>query len=236
MNIKNVSKVDDRFADKIGAEYELFPLAAPHYKEFQKIVAELAAGHPTNQEVLEIGCGTGLTTLEIVKLLPSSHIVALDAEQVMVDQATKNLEEYGNIDVVCADALEHLQSLESSSLDVIATAFCLHNTPPEYRQKVFVEMGRVLKSGGLIVQGDKIAQDDILEHWNSLKEQVDAFEVFRTTEYPELQLEWTKHYLADDRIRLTESEQQDLLRAAGCSEPTFQGRWRMDALFSGVKG
>lgn len=229
-----MNKVDTRFADKIGAEYALFPLAAPHYKECQRLIARIAAQAVDKQPaVLEIGCGTGLTTAELIKAMPDAKIVALDAEQVMIAQARKALPK--KVKLVCADALEYLTKQPDQSFDVVVTAFCLHNTAPGYRQAVFVQIGRVLKAGGLIVSGDKIAQDDVLEHWQSLREQIDAFVVFQTTNYPELQAEWTAHYLEDDRIRFTESEQHQLLKDAGCKGILLHQRWRMDAVYSGVK-
>lgn len=229
-----MNKVDTRFADKIGAEYALFPLAAPHYKECQRLIARIAAQAVDKQSaVLEIGCGTGLTTAELIKAMPDAKIVALDAEQVMISQARKALPK--RVKLVCADALEYLTKQPDQSFDAVVTAFCLHNTAEEYRQAVFAQIGRVLKAGGLIISGDKIAQDDVLEHWQSLREQIDAFAVFQTTNYSELQAEWTAHYLEDDRIRFTESEQVQLLKDAGCKDILLHRRWRMDAVYSGVK-
>lgn len=231
-----MNKVDKRFAEKIGAEYALFPLAAPHYEECQKLIAELTAHH-SNQfaKILELGCGTGLTTQHLQRHMPHADITALDAEEVMITQA-QQLGLGEKVRWVCADALAYLKTIEDGSLSGIVTAFCFHNTKPKYRQQVFKEMGRVLRHGGIIVVGDKIAQDDVLEHWMSLREQIDAFSVFQDTEYPELQAEWTAHYLQDDRIRLTESEQRSLFKMAGCSGGRFYQRWRMDAVFFAIKG
>lgn len=230
-----MNKVEKRFADKIGAEYALFPLAAPHYEEFQGLVAEISAIHTSKvAPVLEIGCGTGLTTQQLHRRRPTLPITAIDLEEVMIAQAKVAVIDQ-RVSFVCADALEFLKTQPDDSYGRVITVFCLHNTPPEYRSAVFMEIGRILKKGGIIVVGDKIAQDDVLEHWQALREQIDAFAVFQTTEYPELQAEWTEHYLEDDRIRLTEHEQRELLKLAGCHAVNFHGRWRMDAVFSGVK-
>jgi len=228
-------KTDPRFAAKVGAEYRLFPLAVPHYEGLQRRVSELTAAYcsPTAR-ILEIGCGTGLTTIKLRQAMPTATIVALDAEEVMIDQITTNLADQ-NIEVVLADALEYLRQQPEASFDAIVTAFCLHNLPADYRLACFQEMGRVLRPGGVIVQGDKVAQDDILQHWTALKTQIDAFAIFATTDYPELQEEWTAHYLADDRIRLTEAEQRGLFAAAGCQEITRQARWVMDTIWTGIK-
>ncbi len=229
-----MKKLDPRFAQKIGAEYALFPLAAPHYGECQKLVAEIATLHSGNRlPVLELGCGTGLTNQELRRRMPSARITAVDTEEVMIAQAQELLGD--SVEFVCEDALGYLQGQPDGSFGCVVTAFCFHNMPPDYRAKVFNEIGRVLCSGGALVVGDKIAQDDVLEHWESLKVQIDAFAVFQTTDYPELQAEWTAHYLEDDRIRLTEKEQRELFALAGCTQPQLHRRWCMDAVFSGVK-
>jgi len=228
-------KTDPRFADKVGAEYRLFPLAAPHYEGLQRRVAQFTAAHCSpDARILEIGCGNGLTTMKLRQAMPTATIVALDAEEVMIDQIKTNLADQ-NIEIVLADALEYLRQQPKASFDSIVTAFCLHNLPADYRLACFQEMGRVLRPGGIIVQGDKVAQDDILQHWTALKTQIDAFAIFATTDYPELQEEWTQHYLADDRIRLTETEQRGLLAAAGCHEITRQARWVMDTIWTAIK-
>lgn len=85
--------------------------------------------------------------------------------------------------------MEYLKQLENNSLDVVVSAFCFHNTPPEYRKNVFLEIGRVLKSRGLCVNGDKIAQDNLTEHQKVLEEQIKAFMIFQTIDHPELQAE-----------------------------------------------
>lgn len=230
-----MDKINKRFSDKIGAEYKLFPLAAPHYNELQRKLAELTTQYNSkNPTILEIGCGTGLTTAELHKVRPDAKIIAIDAEEIMVEQAKDFLVNIG-IEIICTDALEYLKKLESNSLDIIVSGFCLHNTPPEYRRNVFEEIGRVLISGGLCINGDKIALDDIEEHKKTLEKQIEAFEVFKNTEYPELQEEWTKHYLDDDKIKFTEQEQIELLELAGCKDIKMHQRWLMDAIFSGIK-
>ena len=170
-----MDKIDKRFADKIGAEYDLFPLAAPHYNELQRKLAELTVQYPVkNPVILEIGCGTGLTTAELHKARPDAKIIAIDAEEIMVEQTKSFLANTG-IDIIWTDALEYLKKLEAISLDIVVSGFCLHNTPTEYRKNVFEEIGRVLKPNGLCINGDKIALDNEEEHKKTLEKQIEAF-------------------------------------------------------------
>jgi ubiquinone/menaquinone biosynthesis C-methylase UbiE len=233
-------KIDDRFSNKIGLEYELFPLACPHYGLLQgwlpSPLSAFASKHKlVRPRILEIGCGTGITTLQVCKQLPRAKVTALDVEGVMLDQARKVVPK--NVHLVQADALEYLKAQKPRSFDMVVTAFCLHNMPPQYREDVYREMGRVqYVSRRCIVVIDKIAQNSILQHWEALKAQIEAFAIFREHGHPELQAEWTEHYLQDDRIRFTEKEHYHLLEVAGCTRTIHHCREGMDVLISGTRG
>lgn len=236
-----MKKIDKRFADKIGTEYALFQLASPHYMECQKLVASITAQHTNDTpRILEIGCGTGLTTLELIKAIPGAKITAFDAEEAMLAQAKKVLPK--SVELVWADVQFCLNNMDQTgsshrqSYDAIVSAFCLHNIAAKYRDTIYYHLGRFLKSGGIFVTADKIAEEDPMKHWHAFRDQIEAFSVFQGTDYPELQAEWTVHYLEDEVIKLTERELRHQLRdRIGCKEVQFHQRWGMDAVFSGVK-
>src|SRR3989344_5575127 len=193
-----MKKIDKRFADKIGTEYALFQLASPHYMECQKLVASITAQH-TNEtpRILEIGCGTGLTTLELIKAIPGAKITAIDAEEAMIAQAKKVLPE--SVELVCADAELYIRNKNQlgqggrDSYDAIVSAFCLHNLPGEYRQNVFHAIGRALKSGGIFVTADKIAEEDVMRHWRGLRDPGAPVSVFQQTKFPPPQAAGVAH-------------------------------------------
>jgi ubiquinone/menaquinone biosynthesis C-methylase UbiE len=227
---------DPRFAGQIGIEYKLFPLAVKHYMLFQREIAKRAASLcGIGGRILEIGCGNGLTTKEISL---ESHepvtIIAIDADQGLLKQARDYVPDHC-VEFVLADALEYLRAQPTASFTVVVTAYCMHNLPAEYRLACFREMGRVLKPGGALIQGDKIAHDDLAQHEAALKAQIEAFAIFTEHGKPELQAEWTQHYLDDDKIRLTQTEQRMLLQEAGCHTILQEARWDMDAIWMGLK-
>ncbi len=224
---------------QIGTEYEQLLLAIPHYMEVQKAACRLLTGYITIARrpffILEIGCGTGLTTKTLLEFLPNARIIAIDKYETMLGQARSALAECPRVTFIESDALKFLSRQKDEIFDAVVTVFCLHNTPSTYRRNCFREMGRVTKRGGIIISADKIAQDNPVDHRTALYEQLDALTVFRQTPHWKLEREWTEHYLEDDRIRLTAWEQVSLLQEAACRNIQCHDRWRMEALYSGVK-
>ncbi|OGN15101.1 MAG: hypothetical protein A3J47_00510 [Candidatus Yanofskybacteria bacterium RIFCSPHIGHO2_02_FULL_43_22] len=82
------------------------------------------ADFPKGQRILEIGCGAGAGTLELVKKLEPKYIEGIDISEQMISKAreldNKNLVNWRTVGVfdynvsepfdliVCADILEHL--------------------------------------------------------------------------------------------------------------------------------
>jgi SAM-dependent methyltransferase len=68
------------------------------YYDYPGIVDSLLS-HPPIQNVIEIGCGTGLILEEIAKREPSMRLRGIDLTQAMLDIATHRLQSYPNIEL-----------------------------------------------------------------------------------------------------------------------------------------
>ena len=102
--------------------------------------------------VLEVGAGPGLTTDAIWQMVPYLTAVELDEEL-----AARLIEQFAgtDVEVVCADAtaLPFEDDLFSSAL----TFTMLHHVPTDKLQdRVFEELCRVLRPGGLLVGSDSV--------------------------------------------------------------------------------
>lgn len=101
--------------------------------------------------ILEIGSGTGYCTKLLKKLYPSSHVIALDIADLML-QATKNKMNFfqklkKQISFTCADAA--CLPFQESSVDFIFSNLTLQWCPD--LKQVFNEFYRVLKPNGLLM-------------------------------------------------------------------------------------
>jgi tRNA (cmo5U34)-methyltransferase len=164
----NRSGPERRFQGVMSEDYLLVRSAVPAFDEFQRLVAEAIAAHPSPKppvplRVLDIGCGDGVTSAAILKRRPDALVTALDSEEAMAARAAENLAVFigeGRCRVVLHDALAYLRGLPESSLDVVASALALHNMDRDYRRNLHREVFRVLVPGGLFANADKFARDD----------------------------------------------------------------------------
>lgn len=158
------------FSGAIGANYDVLELLCPAAAELSRRVGVVVAGIPSKPSAtlagVEIGCGTGITTLALLDGRPDLDLTAFDNEPTMLDQAQCNLAAAlgsGRLHLVEADALTGLRDLASASVDVVASAYTIHNFVDDYRSLVLAEIFRVLRPGGTFVNGDRYALDDACE-------------------------------------------------------------------------
>lgn len=228
--------------DKVLAdEYKLLHFAYPHHDEFQKTVAETIAKYfsDSNQEeikIIEGGAGSGVTTSFLVEADQRIKVFAVDSAAKMLEQAQRSLSEYSSrIVFVLDDLLSYLQKQENSSFDVFVAVWTIHNLQPEYRKDLFAEIHRVLKPNGLFVSGDKYSVDNEVLHKSQLGIQLNRFREFGLTGNATLVDDWVKHNLEDEKIRITEKEQVDMLQVMEFSNIEVVYRKDMEAVIKAVK-
>ncbi|MFH1802216.1 MAG: class I SAM-dependent methyltransferase [archaeon] len=233
--------MEGRFSGKAGEEYELVKVACPHFDLLESKVPEVIKGKYKRFEgqeikVLEIGCGSGITTDLILSADERTTVVAVDNEMVMIKQAKEHLRDFmhaGRLEVVETDALEYLRTLKEGSFDVFASGYTVHNFEKDYRKSVLIEIFRVLKTGGLFVNADKYALDDEEEHKESLRWQMNLFNTaFSKINRPDLKDVWTKHYLDDDvpELIMKEGESSRFMESIGFKNIKQIFRAHMDAV------
>jgi ubiquinone/menaquinone biosynthesis C-methylase UbiE len=102
--------------------------------------------HP---RIVDLGCGPGLLSVEILKQIPDATVIGIDPLIKMLSLAKKNTEES------CVELFEPVLGvsekipLKDSSIDTIVSRFSL----PYWKQPLnsFLEMNRVLKPNGKII-------------------------------------------------------------------------------------
>lgn len=153
----------------------------------------------------------------------------------MIAQAHELIDDISRVKLVESDLLEFIEAQSDGSFDGFVSVWTLHNLEPDYRNKLFPSIYRILKSDGIFISGDKYAVDNQEEREAQLESQLDMFRSFADLGRPELADAWVKHNIEDDQIRMGELEQKQILTEIGFKQVTTNYRHQMEAIISGVK-
>lgn len=234
-----------RFQGAMSEDYLVVMQGIPHLADMDRQVRKLIEDHPSPEgrrlNVLEIGCGPGRATANILSARTDLDVVAIDNEPTLVLQAKTHLAEAigrGTLSVVETDALAYLQSLPDGHWDIVVAVLCLHNLESHYRNRVLREIHRTLTGSGLFINADKYPPDDAAEFSRILQ---DHIRLFFDGIVPSGRLDLLKdvvlHELADfspQRI-MKETESVESMIALGFHDCRFHFRKNFDCVLTARK-
>ncbi|BBL70613.1 class I SAM-dependent methyltransferase [Methylogaea oryzae] len=237
-------QVEQLFAGLIGEHYELLKVICPAAPDMSRRVGARVAAWPAQPAPLaglELGCGTGITSVALLSGREDLRLLSVDSEPTMLNQARSNLAhwlEQGRLSLAEQDALGALRAQPESSFDVVASAYTLHNFFDSYRLDVLREVLRVLKPGGLFVNGDRYALDDVREHCRSVQGEIqDYFREFGRLGRYDLLEQWIVHLHSDESpdhiMRLAPA--LDAMRSLGFADVAVEYRVGVNALVTAVR-
>lgn len=239
------AKYDALFSGIIGEEYDMLNLTCPLAIKMSHLVGETlknsAATRTEKLNVVELGGGTGITTLALLNASENIDLLSVDNEPVMQNQAKAYLNawvESGQLTFSQNDALTALQNLPDASVDLIASAYTLHNFLNTYRADVIKESFRVLKSGGQFINGDRYALNDISQHTRVTQDEIaGCFRVLTAENKLDLLEHWVIHVLNDESENhiMRESVALQQLNDAGFIDVNLTHRVTLNALVTATK-
>ncbi len=236
---------DQRFNNILGEEYELLKLAYPHYDELQQAVGQAIREHFKDSQVgsivtMEVGCGTGITTKFLLDSDSRVRVVAVDNEKKMIDQIQDNLNRWqasNRVTVIESEVGEYLKNIPDSSFDAVASGFVIHNFEQNFRRQIISEIFRVLKPGGIFVNGDKYAHDDPEKRQEIYREQIAKYDIYDTIGRSDYKKEWLAHMERDEQEDLVffEGEAKTFMTSIGFKGVETVYRKMMEAVVVGIK-
>lgn len=235
-------KAESRFGGSLSDEYELNLKVYPHQAKIHDRVGKLVKkllGSRIKSHVLEIGCGIGDTTKPVLSYAPHIHLTCVDNSASMIRQAGDMLHLFPRADVLLkkTDALRYLKESPTASIDIIFSAYTLHNFKKEYRAKVITELSRVLKPRGCFINADILYSSNgrlSKEQFSWLAAQLDNYDQLKR---PDLKRKWLRHITADrdpNRILLEDTYAKQL-RSAGFTKVENMFRYHSDAILVAKK-
>jgi ubiquinone/menaquinone biosynthesis C-methylase UbiE len=146
----NVSEQSREFLPAAGVNW-LLPFYDPIVKLLggnrlrRKLVQQ--ADIKPEQNVLEIGCGTGSVLMLIKEVIPNAQVTGLDPDPGALKRANRKAKKK-NAEVRLVEGFSDDLPYPEAFFDRVLSSFMFHHLPEEEKTKTLVEVQRVLKAGG----------------------------------------------------------------------------------------
>ena len=149
--MKEINKTD--FFYVIGDNYdEHIDLAIPYYKEMHLEIPKFLKKEIKKPSILDLGCGTGITTSKILEFYSDAEVVAIDLFDEMLLHAKNRLRKYDSqITYIKGD---YRITEWAPNIDVCVSALALHHILPNEKQLLFKKIFKSLKPGGRFIMID----------------------------------------------------------------------------------
>ena len=112
------------------------------------------------ETLLDLGCGTGLELDEIFRLHPDIRVTGIDLAPGMLARLREKHPER-KLTLTVGDYLT--VPLAPCAFDVAVAFETLHHFPPETKLGLFRRIFAALRPGGMLLEGDYIAESDEME-------------------------------------------------------------------------
>jgi len=126
-----------------GARYHSMVAQATHSQSAAPVIAEAARDLPEGARVVEIGAGTGLTSVTLARQRPDLHVTATDLNEAMLLAGQQAQDVPPNVDWTVADACA--LPFEDGLFDLAVSFNAFKHFPDKHRG--VAEMLRVVKPG-----------------------------------------------------------------------------------------
>jgi ubiquinone/menaquinone biosynthesis C-methylase UbiE len=242
--MSNTSPYNAMFSSIIGQDYDMLQLLSPAVNEMSRLVGSTVNAYHASTEpllVVELGGGTGVTTQALLTAKEGLQVFSIDNEPTMQKQAKQRLQQWvdqGHLTFCADDALTALQQLASDSIDIIASAYTLHNFLNSYREQVLKEVFRVLKPNGQFINADRYGLNDISHHTLAIQEEVgNYFKVLTPLNRLDLLEQWIVHLFSDESENhvMREAVALQQLQECGFLSITVSDRNAINALVTAKK-
>ncbi|MDO5980915.1 class I SAM-dependent methyltransferase [Flavivirga spongiicola] len=161
----------------------------PGYKVLHNEIARIAKNLPPNPRILELGVGTGNTTLAIAQNTKNPNFTLVDFSEKMLNGAKHKLDKLN-----CKYLLEDYSAIElPQKHDAVICVIGFHHQESDKNKKTMIlKIYNSLKRGGLFILGDLMTYDN--KEFAAINEAKHYHFLVENAEGEEMLKEWAYHH------------------------------------------
>ena len=114
----------------------------------REAVIKAVAGNP--KKILDLGCGTGSTTIMLKQAFPNAEVIGLDLSPQMLVMSEYKAQQLG-LEIEWIHGIAETTKFADGEFDVVTASLLFHETPPNISQAILQEAYRLLKPGGQVI-------------------------------------------------------------------------------------
>ena len=151
-----VEKMESFFTKRIdGYEKHMINIWREYYKCMSNLIPK------NTQNILDIGCGTGIELDYIFKKFPSVNVTGIDLTKTMLDELEKKHGDK-NLKLICGDYF--IEPFGIEKYDTVISFQTLHHFKQEKKVNIFEKIYKCLNKGGCYIECDYIAKTEEIEN------------------------------------------------------------------------
>ncbi|MGH2754395.1 MAG: class I SAM-dependent methyltransferase [Actinomycetota bacterium] len=135
---------------------DLMHAEVPAYEELQERVATASEGLAV-ERILELGTGTGETSLRVLRRYPEARLTGIDVSEEMLAAADRFLPS-DRVDALLVQGIE--DRLPEGPFDLVISALAVHHLRGPDKADLFRRVAGTLRPGGRVVLGDVVEPAD----------------------------------------------------------------------------
>ena len=114
----------------------------------REAVIKAIAGSP--RKIIDLGCGTGTTTIMLKQAFPQAEVIGLDLSPQMLTMCEYKAQQQ-QLDIQWVHGLAEATKFADGEFDVVTASLLFHETPTHIALEVLEEAHRLLKPGGQVI-------------------------------------------------------------------------------------
>ena len=226
-----MNKIKNHF-EKEAAEFDqIMLMLSPYYPQMVDAVVSMALAKVKGPaRVLDLGCGSGNISAQMLAKNDQLQITCLDISDNMLDLARNRLSSFKIIDYINAKVEDYAFD---GVYDVVISSLALHHVQEDsVKQEMYKRIYSCLNEGGAFFNADITTTDD--PHWQEVYTQKWKDFMLKSVSLDEIENKWVpRHEEYDSPKHLT--NELDMLKQAGFKQTDVAWKYFMTTVYGAIK-